>query len=366
MDKVICAHYEGNFVVDHECQHGVMSGTAADFFEEVDAKTYHEARHKDVCLQHKGRLMFCPECEPHYSLEEIIRGTCAKVRNNATIYEASKKSTVGNVEKLPRKWLDIASLRYPYDFHDNNCTMIDSDTTCDNWLCNKNMRFVSMHLRFDQHEELHRPTCFKKNAECRANLQMMICDKSYLFDNEHILSNSNDFHVVHASENSTDKELQAMEEVNWYHLSRECPVTEVIQLLVIPKRPQACQFLNQYSLPPSKIISCNTNVSMGDASCVYYNTLYRTKNIQKEDTHTCRKACAQIGRRVLRAEKEKEKRKQLAEQDDGDDLNSTDDTDGESDELGKEIEGLGRILTGTYAMCAQDTVSSTLAHILIV
>ena len=63
MDKVICAHYEGNFVVDHECQHGVMSGTAADFFEEVDAKTYHEARHKDVCLQHKGRLMFCPECE---------------------------------------------------------------------------------------------------------------------------------------------------------------------------------------------------------------------------------------------------------------------------------------------------------------
>ena len=32
VDKVICAHYEGNFVVDHECQHGVMSGTAADFF----------------------------------------------------------------------------------------------------------------------------------------------------------------------------------------------------------------------------------------------------------------------------------------------------------------------------------------------
>ena len=36
-----------------------------------------------------------------------------------------------------------------------------------------------------------------------------------------------------------------------------------------------------------------------------------------------------------------------------------------NDDLSKEIEGLGRILTGTYAMCAQDTVSSTLAHILI-
>ena len=165
-----------------------------------------------------------------------------------------------------------------------------------------------MHLRFDQHEELHRPTYFKKNDKCRANLPMMVCDKSNSFDNEHILSNSNDLHVVHASETSADEELQAMEEVNWYHLSRECPVTEVMQLLVIPKRPQACQFLNQYSLPPSKIISCNTNVSMGDASCVYYkNTLYKTKNTQKEDTHTYRKACAQIGRRVLRAEKEKER-----------------------------------------------------------
>ena len=50
---------------------------------------------------------------------------------------------------------------------------------------------------------------------------------------------------------------------------------------------------------------------------------------------------------MLHAEKENEKRKQLAEQDDGDDLNSTDDTDDESDELDKEIEGIGRILTGT-------------------
>ena len=100
MDKVICAHYEGNFVVDHECQHGVMSGTAAESFKEVDAKSYREACHKDVCLQHKGRLMFCLECEQRYSPMEIIRATCAKVRNNATVSEAPKKSTVRNVENF--------------------------------------------------------------------------------------------------------------------------------------------------------------------------------------------------------------------------------------------------------------------------
>ena len=138
-----------------------------------------------------------------------------------------------------------------------------------------------------------------------------------------------------------------MEEVNWYYLSAECPVTEVMQFLVIPKRPQACQCLNQHSIPISEVISCNTNVCIGDALCVYYNTLYKTKNTQKEDKHTCRKACVQIGRCVLRAGQEKQRRKQLTEQDDGDDLNSTVNTNDKNDDLSKDIEGLGRILTGT-------------------
>ena len=42
VDKVICAHYEDDFVVDHECRHGVVSGAAADLFKEVDVKTYRE------------------------------------------------------------------------------------------------------------------------------------------------------------------------------------------------------------------------------------------------------------------------------------------------------------------------------------
>lgn len=199
VDKVICAHYEDDFVVDHECRHGVVADTAAGLFKEVDVKTYREACHKDACLQHKGRLMFCLECKQRYSPEEVIRAACARVRHNTSVSDAPYKSTIGNVEKFPKKWLDIASLRYPYDFHGNNCTMEKCDTTREKWLHSKNVRSVLMHLRFDQHAELHRPTCFKKNDECRANLPMMICNKSYLFDNEHILSNSDDFHVVHAS-----------------------------------------------------------------------------------------------------------------------------------------------------------------------
>ena len=48
------------------------------------------------------------------------------------------------------------------------------------------------------------------------------------------------------------------------------------------------------------------------------------------------RASSQIGRRVLRAEAEMQKRKQLAAQDGGDDLTSTDNTDDEIDELSKQ------------------------------
>ena len=57
---MIWAHYEGDFVIDHECRDDVVSGTAADMFKEVDVKSYHEARQKYACLQHKGRLIFFP------------------------------------------------------------------------------------------------------------------------------------------------------------------------------------------------------------------------------------------------------------------------------------------------------------------
>ena len=49
---------------------------------------------------------------------------------------------------------------------------------------------------------------------------------------------------------------------------------------------------------------------------------------------------------MLRKAEEKRKHEQLAGQAAGDDLDSTDDTNGGGDELSKDIEGLGRILRG--------------------
>ena len=81
--------------------------------------------------------MFCPEREQRYSLEEVIRAACAQIQNEASNIDTPNTSTIGNVEKLARKWVNIAALWYPYDFHGNSCTMEDTNGTCENWLHRK-------------------------------------------------------------------------------------------------------------------------------------------------------------------------------------------------------------------------------------
>ena len=155
-----------------------------------------------------------------------------------------------------------------------------------------------------------------------------------------------------------------MKEVDWHHLNSECPVTEVLQFWVVPKGPQACQFLNQHNIPISEVISYNTNLSIGDASCVYYNFCIKLK-AHKKKRNACQRVCAQVGWDVLRAAHEKQKCKQLTEQNDSDDQNNNNKMSEELDKLSKEIEGLGIIFKGTYAICSHDTVRSTLVNILI-
>ena len=125
VDKVICAHYDNRFVVNHECRKGTVSGPAADLFQEVDVNTYREARHKDACLQHKGRLMFCPECKQRFSPEEIIRATRSRIQNSVRGDGNLKEQTAGHDKELPKAWMDIAALRYPYTFDVNGCTIED-------------------------------------------------------------------------------------------------------------------------------------------------------------------------------------------------------------------------------------------------
>ena len=67
-----------------------------------------------------------------------------------------------------------------------------------------------------------------------------------------------------------------------FFYSLDGPTNKVYLLMVLPKRPMGCQFINAHSHLISAVFNFNTNISIGDVSHVYYTTLYTIKTTQEE------------------------------------------------------------------------------------
>jgi hypothetical protein len=57
-----------------------------------------------------------------------------------------------------------------------------------------------------------------------------------------------------------------------------------------------CQFINAHNKPISDVFNFNTNIKIGDASQVFYSTLYKSKLTQEEDS----KKQVRIGRAIIK------------------------------------------------------------------
>ncbi len=60
--------------------------------------------------------------------------------------------------------------------------------------------------------------------------------------------------------------------------------------------PMGCQFINAHNTTISQVLNCNTNIQIGDASQVFYSTLYTSKSTQEEDN----KKQIRTGRAVIK------------------------------------------------------------------
>ena len=108
-----------------------------------------------------------------------------------------------------------------------------------------------------------------------------------------------------------------------------------------------CQYLNSHNTSISYILNCNNNVQIGDASQVFYSTLYTSKSTQEEDSERTKRIAETIIRRLICIQDEV--RQGLRD-------------DHEDDSF---IEGLCRMLGGLNAATSRYVVSSTMAHLLI-
>ncbi len=66
--------------------------------------------------------------------------------------------------------------------------------------------------------------------------------------------------------------------------------------MVLSKRPMGCQFINAHNRSISEVFNFNSNIQIGDASQVFYSTLYTSKSTQDEDSEKQ----LRIGRAVIK------------------------------------------------------------------
>jgi hypothetical protein len=116
-----------------------------------------------------------------------------------------------------------------------------------------------------------------------------------------------------------------------------------------------CQFINAHNTTISHVLNCNTNIQIGDASQVFYSTLYTSKSTQEEDNEKQ----IRMGRAVIKRIKRV--------------LEETPDTISENQSMEfmpqerKEpsfVEGLSRVLSGLNAATTRNVISATMAHLI--
>ena len=88
--------------------------------------------------------------------------------------------------------------------------------------------------------------------------------------------------------------------MKWHQLDGE--MLDVAPWLIKPKRPMRCQFMNTHNVAISEVFNCNTNVTIGGPDCVYYATVYVTKNTQKDDSEHVQNIANSTNKRLLRIE----------------------------------------------------------------
>jgi predicted fused transcriptional regulator/phosphomethylpyrimidine kinase len=110
-----------------------------------------------------------------------------------------------------------------------------------------------------------------------------------------------------------------------------------------------CQFINAHNTTISQVLNCNTNIQIGDASQVFYSTLYTSKSTQEEDNEKQIRTGRAVIKRIKRV------------------LEETPDTISENTQEGKEpsfAEGLSRVLSGLNAATTRNVISATMAHLI--
>ena len=338
--EFIDMHFQSDYGYDEsleivlkECGH---SGTIGELFSETDLQNLRDCRNKHLCQEIQGKILKCNQC----MCDNDTAGTSISTSQLNDLVVDSYKREYGLTENSSSEsigpetnWVNFPLSRHRRDILTYRMSvdkdMLSQDSS--SFYFNERVRHHVANKRMNEHDFVHRKTCFKYSDECRSRFPEISCCKSKLIvDNE--------------DESKT---------TTWRRLNEED--RDVYPFCVKSKRSIGSQYLNTCNDRLFRILACNNNVQMGSSRCLFYVVHYTTKSTQNEDKGI---DFVKIGEQVMRRIR-KEKDRLAAEQHEA--LcpeNSPDDNYCFR-------EGLSRFLLGMSVHLSQDVVSATLAHLLI-
>jgi hypothetical protein len=316
IDNVISASYGPDLKIIHKCFGGnendqLKVDIPDNLFSEKDPTILRCARHKDLYDEVKGGIMFCPDCEQTVSSIDIVNKALQRWKDGLIPGHRAQHNRPDTMIPLSKERLDMAA--YTFSYHMNGGCFTETDP----FWGNNSVRETLLGYRFEEHSFCHSASCFKKDCECRFFFPFMSTNSTYIHE---------------------DKGDKDQSKTLWYFLDGS--TNTVYPFMVLPKRPMGCQFINAHNKTISNVFNFNTNIQIGDASQVYYSTLYTSKSTQDKDSEKQ----IRIGRAVIKRIKR-----------------VLDDNNREEPSFG---EGLSRVLSGLNAATTRNVISATMAHLI--
>ena len=260
IDNLISTSYGPQFCVTHKCkddndQETLKNDIPENIFNEKDPECFWKARHKELYNDIKGGLMFCKDCEQSISTTDIVNQSLKRWKDTVIQGTRAQDNRLDTGIPLSPARLDMAA--YTYSYHMSGGCALESDPFWgNNCICKTLLKY-----RFEEHSASHSASCFKKGCECRFLHPFMSTPSTYIHE---------------------DRGDNNVNETFWFGL--DGTINSVYPFMVLPKRPMGCQFINAHNKSISEVFNFNTNIQIGDASQVFYSTLYTSKSSQDEDS----------------------------------------------------------------------------------
>ena len=134
----------------------------------------------DHCLEVKGQILKCNKCDTTFTTRDIVIRALDCSRSSGSVVNQENEL---RWDHMKGAWIDAAAARYTFEKfnkgHDENRESswlfrqdsVMSRTSEDGGMEIRNKsRYSLLHLKYNEHDFMHRKSCFKKGSECRFHL----------------------------------------------------------------------------------------------------------------------------------------------------------------------------------------------------